>query len=438
MTETEIEKVFLGDISIDDAIAVDLVGVAELNLDLLVSFEGDSRFPSIGSEFTLAWDFAGSNGGQDLEGGVPTVAFTNITLNAGELIADFADGVLKEVQKFTQPIQPIVEFVTTPLPLLSEFGFDFTPLDIAAALGYATEAEYVEAVAGIINLINSVPQVSDDLMIPLGDFIIVQPGMGEVDLRDSDSLVGAETMVTQTTDPEMELKMADEDAGNFFDDLKELGIILPLIEDPTSVFRLLIGQPVDLFLYDIPPLEVSFPFPIIKIGPLIPPIPLFASISGSIGARIDLAVGFDTHGIQKAAETGDWWDVFNGFFLSDTENPDGTGEDVPEATLFGSINAGAEISLIVVGAGVSGGVDLELTADLVDTNNDGKIHLDELIANIALGVTGTFDLGGSVTARPRCVRGTIVQTRGVYRRRNRDHQFRIHRRRYLHRSLYGQ
>ena len=145
-------------------------------------------------------------------------------------------------------------------------------------------------------------------------------------------------------------------------------------------------------------MEVSFPFPIIKIGPLIPPIPLFASISGSIGAAIDLAVGYDTHGIQKAKETGDWFDVFAGFFISDTENPDGTGEDVPEATLFGSINAGAEISLIVVGAGVSGGVDLELTADLVDTNNDGKIHLDELIANIPLGVTGTFDLGGSITA----------------------------------------
>lgn len=398
MTETEIEKVFLGDIDIDDALAVDLVGVAEMNLDLLVSFEGDSRFPSIGSEFTVVWDFAGSNSGQDLEGGVPTVAFTNITLNAGEFIADFADTVLKQVQQFTQPIQPIVEFVTSPIPLISEFGFDFTPLDIARALGYATEADYVEAVAGIINVINSVPEVSDDLMIPLGDFIIVDSSMGEVDLRDDDALVGANPMVTDVQDPVMNLKMADDDAGDFFDDLKELGIILPLIENPTSVFQLLIGQSVDLFLYDIPPLEVSFPFPIIKIGPLIPPIPLFASISGSIGARIDLAVGFDSHGIQEAAETGDWWDVFNGFYLSDTENPDGTGEDVPEATLFGSINAGAEISLIVVGAGVSGGVDLELTADLVDTNNDGKVHLDELIANIPLGVTGTFDLGGSITA----------------------------------------
>ena len=188
LQETEIEQIFTGEIDLDDVLAVDLVGVAELNLDLLVSFEGDSRFPSIGSEFTVLWDFAGSNGGEDLEGGVPTVAFTNITLNAGEFITDFADGVLKEVKKFTEPIQPIVDFVTTPLPLLSDFGFEFTPLDIAAALGYATEAEYVEAVAGIINVINSVPEVSDQLMIPLGDFVIVAPGGGNPDLRDHDLL----------------------------------------------------------------------------------------------------------------------------------------------------------------------------------------------------------------------------------------------------------
>ena len=72
---------------------------------------------------------------------------------------------------------------------------------------------------------------------------------------------------------------------------------------------------------------------------------------------------------------------------------------MPEATLTGNLNAAVEISLVVVGAGVSGGVDLNLYADLVDPNNDGKVHLDELLANIPLGVTGTFDLSGDLTAR---------------------------------------
>ena len=62
----------------------------------------------------------------------------------------------------------------------------------------------------------------------------------------------------------------------------------------------------------------------VKIGPIIPPIPLFVSISGSIGAELDLAFGYDTHGIEKAQETGDWYDVYAGLFISDRENPDGT------------------------------------------------------------------------------------------------------------------
>ncbi len=404
MVETEIEKLFTGDIDVDDAINVELVGEAELNLDLLVSFEGDTRFPSIGSEFTVLWSFLENNdppeAEDDLEGELPTVAFTNITLNAGEFISDFADGVLKEVQKFTEPIQPVVDFVTSPVPILSDFGFDLTPIDVAEALGYATEAGYVEAIADLISAINSVPEVSDQLMIPLGDFVIVEPGGEDTDLREEGA---TENAMPEETPPAMtpvdKLKEEDEDAGDFFDDLKALGIELPLLEDPTSVFQLLLGQDVDLFLYDVPKLEVSFPFPIVKIGPIIPPIPLFASISGSVGASVDLAVGFDTHGFQQASKSDDWWDVFNGFYISDTANPDGSGEDVVEATLFGNLNAAAELSLVVAGAGVSGGVDLFLTADLVDTNNDGKVHLDELIANIPLGVTGTFDLGGQITAR---------------------------------------
>ena len=137
---------------------------------------------------------------------------------------------------------------------------------------------------------------------------------------------------------------------------------------------------------------------------MIPPIPLFASISGSVGAEIDLAVGFDTSGFKKAEETGDWYDVFNGFYISDRENADGTGEDVPEATLSGRLNAGAEIFIVVASAGVSGGVELKLTADLVDPNGDGKVHFDELQDTIDRltrggGLTGTFDLGGSITAR---------------------------------------
>ena len=58
---TDIEEIFTGDLDIADMFSLDLVGRALLNLDLLVSFEGDARFPSIGSEFTVDWTFSGSS-----------------------------------------------------------------------------------------------------------------------------------------------------------------------------------------------------------------------------------------------------------------------------------------------------------------------------------------------------------------------------------------
>lgn len=386
--------------SVFHAFDFSLAGTADLNLDVGVSFEGDTQFPSILSELAVDWTF--STADSDITGSIPTVAFNNIQIDAGDVLTEFADGILKKVKEFTEPIQPVVDFVTSPIPVLSDFGFDLTPLEVAAALGYATEADYVEAVADIISAINSVPQIDGDLLIPLGSYTIVEPdgggGVQPVDLRQEEDLSDADPNITETKDPVAELQSANAEAGGFFDSLKEMGIILPFIENPANVFRLLMGQQVDLFIYDVPALEVNFPFPVVKIGPLIPPIPIFASISGNIGAELDLAVGFDTYGVEKYKRTNDWFDVLAGFYISDRENPDGTGKDVPEATLSGKLNAGVEISLVVVDAGVSGGVSLNLYADLNDPDNDGKIHLDELLANIPLGVTGTFDLSGDVTA----------------------------------------
>lgn len=401
LTGGEIQQLFLGNVDVDQALAVDLVGTADLNLDLMLSFEGDSRFPSIGAQFSIDWAFAGSNSGHGLQGGVPTVAFDHVTLNVGEFITDFAGGILKQVKKFTEPIQPVVDFVTSPIPILEDFGFDLTPLDVAASLGFPVDVRYIQAIADLAAVINSIPNVSAGLTIPLGAFNITTTAGQPIDLRQAVDLSNASAAmphVTQTVNPVTELHNASASAGGFVDSMTNMGLSIPLLENPASVFQLFLGQTVNLLLYDVPPLSVKFPFPIIMIGPLIPPIPLFATFGGSVGATVDLAVGFDTHGLKKARDTGDWFDVFSGFYVSDTASPLGTGPDVPEATLFGSLDASAEINLAVVGAGVSGGVRLDLNADLIDPNGDKKVHADELLANIPLGVTGTFDLGGKLTA----------------------------------------
>jgi len=383
-----------GGFDLEDLIQPTIDGAAALNLDLVVSFAGDARFPSLGAELAVVWTF--SAGLEGLSGDVPSVAFQNVTLNAGQFISDFADSLLRDVKKITDPLQPIVDFVTRPLPIASEFGIEITVLDIVEGLGYGDVASFVAAVGEVITLVNRVPIVSGDLLIPLGSF-----DLSGTDPRAEEDLSQAEPNVTEQVNASEAMKMLPE-VGTFYTDMTEddgLAVSFPIIENPLNAFKLLLGQDVDLFLLDLPRLEVGLPFPLFKIGPIIPPIPIFVAMSGYIGAGIDLKFGYDTHGLRKFLDTRDPLDVFSGFFISDRENADGTGKDVPEGTLTGVLNAGVELSVVVASAGVSGGVAINLDADLSDPNGDGKIHLDEFLGNLQLGLLSTFDVSGAVTAK---------------------------------------
>ena len=70
--------------------------------------------------------------------------------------------------------------------------------------------------------------------------------------------------------------------------------------------------------------------------------------------------------------------IFEGFFISDTANVDGTGKDVPELTLTGGLRAAVEVNVAVARVGVGGGIQLDVFFDLHDNNNDGKVRFDEI------------------------------------------------------------
>lgn len=387
------DEIVIGNFSFEQIFDASLEGTANINLDLILSAQGDSRFPSISAELNAAWPFATTD--DDLTGGTPTASFDNVQLNVGEFITDFAGEVLVAIQQVTEPLDPIITFLTTPIELFASFGQEVTPLDlakkIATAFGYEFVTDFIKATADLANVINSIPSVEDDLFIPLGSFDLLG-----TELKEEDDLEDVTPNVTQTVDTEMELEMADEESKDFFDAMNDMGNFVPLIQDPSSVFRLLMGQTVDLLLYDMPELVFEVPFPVIRIGPIIPPYPIFPSFTGAVGARLDLAFGFDTRGWEIYEETRDVLDIFSGFFISDRENPDGTGEDVVEAALFGRLDAAGDVSVWVVSAGAGGGLTLELGADLVDPNNDGRVHFDEIVDNIEHGLTCTFDLHGEV------------------------------------------
>ncbi len=116
-------------------------GTANFNLHAAASFAStvDTNgsgavfaFPGIGADLVINnWT---------LPGGKPDVAFNNVSFQLGSFISDFVGPILKDIQTFTQPIQPIIDVLTAPLPALSDLshvvgGGDVTVLDIVKLYG---------------------------------------------------------------------------------------------------------------------------------------------------------------------------------------------------------------------------------------------------------------------------------------------------------------
>ncbi|MDJ0843957.1 MAG: Calx-beta domain-containing protein, partial [Crocosphaera sp.] len=389
---------------------------ADVNLELDASFGGNAQFPSLGADFNLDWSF----GNQDKEtvdpnnpqnlGNKPTVAFNNVSLKLGEFFSDFASPVLNTVQTITQPVQPVVDVLTDEIDL--KFA-KFTLLDIAEKLGYIDEndRDFIETIAQIVDVINSIP-IDSNLEIDLGGF-----NFGEFDIRTPNfNLSEVEPNIPDLNfdlGSQLEKEPASKEFVTKFESIPGKGLEFPLLTDPTKAFGLLLGKDVEVFTFDLPKfqflLEYSQYFPIFG--------PLGVRLAGDVGAEINIDFGYDTYGLRQFAEgndgkigTGDDFDnagkIFNGFYVSDTGFPDGTGLDIPEVSLTGSFRASAEANAGFLKVGAGGGLFADVDFDLNDRDNtgevvpfdDGKIRADEF-ASLLYNPLCLFNVSGELYAR---------------------------------------
>ena len=103
---------------------------------------------------------------------------------------------------------------------------------------------------------------------------------------------------------------------------------VPIVEDPLSAMGWILGiDEANLLTWDLPNVVVSFPvdftFPIFT--------GILASIFGGLEIGTNLKVGLDTAGFSAYAKSKDLADLFQGFYVSDRANADGTGADVNPA-----------------------------------------------------------------------------------------------------------
>ncbi|MEM6402505.1 MAG: hypothetical protein AAF757_20130, partial [Cyanobacteria bacterium P01_D01_bin.116] len=363
-----------------------------------------------------------------LESGDFNISFNDITLDLGGFVTDLMSPIIKYVNDLIEPFEPIIDVLQTEIELLDTLDlvdtFDengdgsATLIEVASTLVSTFGGDkpqykkFFSAVTGIIDLVESLEALEssinsgENLSVDFGDYTL-ENFKAASDNEDEDAS-NYNTKNNGTSNLNQNTKNQAKTAGsgslgtkisNFFSKLDELGIGIPLLEDPFTAINLFLGKDIDLVTYDIPELDINFDIE--------QEFPIFGSIKGLLegGFSIssDLLVGFDTYGLSQWEEEDfdlkDSYLILDGFYLSDVD-PE-TGEDVDELTLDATIAAGVSASAVVAKAEVKGGITGTASLDIIDGGeftgtSDGKLRGSEVLE--ADSLLDLFTLSGSLEA----------------------------------------
>ncbi len=371
--------------SYKEVLKIDATANAALDLHLLASFGGSNSFPSLQTDLFIDWQFML---GQSVQ--LPNVEFKDIRLDLGQFFSGFAGKVLEEANNILEPVRPIIDFLSHPVPVVSDLaGGSITMLDFLQLQGgsIAKAAAFIQSVADFDKILQSIPDFGSGKLLNMGGAIFDPVTRTFTPTGTAAEVANAVKSLAPANgdfNPEDFVKTAEQLATEPDSKIK-LGF--PIL-DPSNLMGLLSGNVVNLFTLEFPTLELDasikkfFPLPVFPV--------VGVELAGAVNARIDFAFGFDTLGVQQFQQTGEFEDVFNGFYVSDRENADGTGADINEVVLTASITAAAALNAGLIKASVGGGLFANINFNLHDGNQDGKVRLVELLDNTLLGAQDGF------------------------------------------------
>jgi Ca2+-binding RTX toxin-like protein len=368
-----------------------LTANADVNLNFATSFADSANFPKLSSDFNLDWNFNAADIDDAKFGDLPTVGFNNVKLDLGSFLSDFAKPVVEQVRNITKPLEPVIDVITTNLPLLDEFGINISLLDIAKTFAKGSpKLGLIEAIPQIVNAaktLDSIDTAAGSVLLDLGGFSL--PG----DIRQIPNLSGITLNPSNIIAPTLgnpldQAKGKSTTASSFFAGAQGGGLSFPILEEPKEVFKLFLGKTdATLFFADLPTLGAEFEYK--QTVPVFPGINVNFGGNGGFGANLDF--GFDTEGLFAAASSGNTADIFNkGFFVDANSGFNlnlgffaGGGVGIPGA---------AELSADIF---IEGTVDFKLNDP---TPGDGKVRPPEILQNLSKGVNCVFNTEGKVEA----------------------------------------
>src|SRR5205085_11526576 len=198
------------------------------------------------ADFNLNWFFNSSTG---LSGSTPTIGFNNVTLRIGKFFDTFLGPIVKTIHEIFDPIKPVIDFLTDPIPVISDVSVLVGHGKIALediAVEFLPFLKPVQIFLDIVNVLEDIKIDGGSVGIPIGalhlDGTDVRSPLTDLTKFDNfpsnlpDLLVKFEGVAKG-------LAKGTPFAGSvdaLFTKLKEqanVGLHFPLSENPTSALR---------------------------------------------------------------------------------------------------------------------------------------------------------------------------------------------------------
>lgn len=395
---TDGDKLPMGDLDdVDFGDLFELTLDAEASVDLILEAGLNSNLPSLQTELDAGFEAWATLTGGEWESGFTwdRLQLKNTGINLGDFFSQHVGALITRLTEYLEPIEPVIELLQTEVPGVSDLSEaagkgPVTMLDIALAKNpdaAATAKQFVDALDTILQIADSLETMDDDSVI----FQLMDTLALPTENIDDGSWADGVEIGTAVDDSGGQDHTADESTGtikSLLQQVEELGIHLHFLEIE-NIVAMLLGQQFDVISYELPrfelPFEISQKFRVWTV----PPISIEVGLNASIFA--DLSVGYDSHGLL----TGNF---FDGFYFGDREVVF-VGDDIDEFGLGVGVSLAALLDVVAASVGVEGEIRADVLANWRDTDDDGKLHLDEISSIVNTdGIGCLFDLTGEVSA----------------------------------------
>ncbi len=381
---------------------------AAVNLDLSSNFvdaSGNpiSALPQLRTLFQLDWPFSATTTA-GIATATPTISFNQVQINLGTFLSNFAGPVLGDVKAILAPVQPVINALTQPIPVISNLaGHDVSLIDLAQTFGQNGTANFLNALVAVNNLVNSIAAAN------LGPNVWIDLGSFTVSGAAAKNPAKANALTPATLSPDALAQINSEissrggtGASNFMNGVSRLssiqggGISFPILSNPLDAFQLLLGNdgasPPSLFQLTLPTLTLGLKY---TQTFRIPALPILAvQLSGQVGATLSFAFGFDTKGLSeyRASTSKNIAQILDGFYVVDDPG-------VNQVVLTAGIAATAAVDAYFVSAGVTGGVYANVRFHLHNDSDDPRLRFSAIASQLVTNPLGIFDVSGDLTAR---------------------------------------